>query len=85
MPYMLVRHKVEDYENWKPVFRKDHAHRKRRMNLGPHAAFIVAAYSSAIVILAALIGWIALDYRAQHRLLADLDRSGVKRRSRKKS
>ena len=20
MPYMLVRHKVEDYENWKPVF-----------------------------------------------------------------
>ena len=55
------------------------------MSLGPHAAFIVAAYSAAIVILATLIGWIALDYRAQHRILADLDKRGVKRRSRKKS
>jgi heme exporter protein D len=55
------------------------------MNLGPHAAFIVAAYSAAIVILVTLIGWIALDYRAQHRILAGLDKRGVKRRSRKKS
>jgi len=55
------------------------------MNLGPHAAFILAAYSAAILILATLIGWIALDYRAQHRILADLDKRGVERRSRKKS
>ena len=55
------------------------------MNLGPHASFIVAAYSAAIVILAALIGWIALDYRAQQRILADLDKRGVKRRARKTS
>ena len=55
------------------------------MNLGPHAPFIVAAYSAAIVILAALIGWIALDYRAQSRILTELDKRGVKRRSRKKS
>ena len=55
------------------------------MNLGPHAAFIVAAYSAATVILAVLIGWIALDYRTQHRILADLDERGVQRRSRKKS
>ena len=54
------------------------------MSLGPHAAFIVTAYSAAIVILTTLIGWIALDYRAQHRILADLDKRGVKRRSRKK-
>ena len=54
------------------------------MNLGPHAAFIVTAYSAAIVILAVLIGWIALDYRAQQRILADLEKRGVKRRSRKK-
>ena len=54
------------------------------MNLGPHAAFIVAAYSGAIVILTTLIGWIALDYRTQHRILADLDKRGVKRRARKK-
>ena len=55
------------------------------MNLGPHAAFIVAAYSAAIAILAVLIGWIMLDYRAQHRILADLEKRGVKRRSRKTS
>ena len=55
------------------------------MSLGPHTAFIVAAYLAAIVILAMLIGWIALDYRAQHRILADLDNRGVKRRSRPKS
>lgn len=55
------------------------------MNLGPHAAFIVAAYSAAIVILAVLIGWIMLDYRAQRRILADLEKRGIKRRSRKKS
>jgi heme-degrading monooxygenase HmoA len=24
MPYLLVRHKVEDYERWKPVFDHDH-------------------------------------------------------------
>jgi heme-degrading monooxygenase HmoA len=24
MPYLLVRHKVEDYEGWKPVFDHDH-------------------------------------------------------------
>jgi heme exporter protein D len=54
------------------------------MSLGPHAAFIVAAYSAAILILATLIGWIALDYRTQHRILADLDKRGVTRRSRKK-
>jgi heme exporter protein D len=51
------------------------------MDLGPHAAFILAAYGAAFVILAALIIWIALDYRFQRRLLAELDRSGVTRRS----
>ena len=55
------------------------------MSLGPHAAFIVRPMSAAIVISAALIGWIALDYRAQHRILADLDKRGVKRRSRKQA
>jgi hypothetical protein len=28
MPYMLVRHKVEDYENWKPVF-EEHGDTRR--------------------------------------------------------
>src|SRR5919199_4326009 len=28
MPYMLVRHKVEDFENWKPVF-EEHGETRR--------------------------------------------------------
>jgi heme-degrading monooxygenase HmoA len=28
MPYALVRHKVEDYEKWKPVFDEDATNRK---------------------------------------------------------
>jgi len=28
MPYMLVRHKVENYENWKPVF-EEHGDTRR--------------------------------------------------------
>jgi heme-degrading monooxygenase HmoA len=35
MPYLLVRHKVEDYERWKPVFDHDHgATRARRGSKG---------------------------------------------------
>jgi heme exporter protein D len=54
------------------------------MNLGQHAGFIVAAYSVAALVLAALIGWIALDYRAQRTLLDELEARGVRRRSRRK-
>jgi heme exporter protein D len=51
------------------------------MDLGPHAGFIVAAYAVAAAVVAALVAWIVLDHRAQTRHLADLDRSGVTRRS----
>jgi heme-degrading monooxygenase HmoA len=35
MPYLLVRHKVEDYERWKPVFDHDHgATREQRGSKG---------------------------------------------------
>ena len=51
------------------------------MNLGPHAAFIVTAYAAAAVVIGGLIGWVALDYRAQRRKLADLEAEGVTRRS----
>src|SRR5215208_511761 len=35
MPYLIVRHKVEDYERWKPVFDHDHgATRKLRGSKG---------------------------------------------------
>ncbi len=51
------------------------------MNLGPHAAFILAAYAAATVIVGALVAWVLLDYRAQIRKLADLEARGVTRRS----
>ena len=50
-------------------------------NLGPHAGFIVAAYAIAALVLAALIAWVALDYRAQRRQIATLEARGVTRRS----
>ena len=51
------------------------------MSLGPYASFIVSAYSLVAVVLALLIGWIAVDYRNQTRRLRGLEESGVVRRS----
>jgi len=51
------------------------------MDLGPHAGFIVAAYAIALAVVAGLIAWIVLDHRAQLRILDDLERAGVTRRS----
>ena len=51
------------------------------MQLGPHAAFIVAAYLAAVLVIFALIVWVALDYHAQKRNLNDLEAHGVTRRS----
>jgi len=55
------------------------------MNLGPHADFIVAAYAVTIFSVAALIGWVVLDYSAQRRILGDLEERGVTRRSQRKA
>jgi heme exporter protein D len=51
------------------------------MNLGPHAAFILAAWGAAVVVVGGLIGWVIVDYRAQKRVLGDLEAHGVTRRS----
>ena len=51
------------------------------MNLGPHAAFIIASYAAAAAVVAALIAWVVLDFRAQRRALGDLEAHGVARRS----
>jgi heme exporter protein D len=51
------------------------------MELGPHAAFIVAAYASTAAVVIALALWVLLDYRAQRRTLAALEERGVTRRS----
>ncbi len=53
------------------------------MNLGPHADFIVASYAVTVFVIAALIGWIVLDYSAQRRILGDMEDRGVTRRSRR--
>jgi heme exporter protein D len=46
-----------------------------------HMPFIVGSYTAAAVVIAALIGWVALDFRAQRRALAELETRGVTRRS----
>jgi heme exporter protein D len=51
------------------------------MNLGPHAVFIVASYAAAVAVVAALIAWVVVDFRAQRRALGDLEAHGVTRRS----
>jgi heme exporter protein CcmD len=51
------------------------------VNLGNHAGFIIAAYAAAFAVVIALIAWVVADYRAQRRVLADLERQGVTRRS----
>ena len=51
------------------------------MDLGPHAAFIIAAYSASAFILALLIGWITIENRSLKRTLADFESRGITRRS----
>ncbi|MEA2879817.1 MAG: heme exporter protein [Hyphomicrobiales bacterium] len=51
------------------------------MDLGPHGAFIVAAYVAAVFVVLGLIAWVLADHAAQRRLLADLEARGVTRRS----
>ena len=52
--------------------------------LGPHAAFIVAAYAAAAIVLSGLIAWIVTDARRQERILAELEAKGIRRRSARK-
>lgn len=50
------------------------------MDLGPHAAFIWAAYAAEALVLAALIGWLLVDGQRQKQRLAELESRGVTRR-----
>jgi heme exporter protein D len=52
-------------------------------DLGPHAAFIIAAYAVTFVAVAALALFIVEDDRKQRHLLAELERRGIRRRSAK--
>ena len=51
------------------------------MDLGPYAAFILAAYGIAALVVAALVAWVLIDNAAQRRMLRDLEARGVSRRS----
>jgi heme exporter protein D len=50
-------------------------------DLGPHAGFILAAYGVTFVAVAGLALAIVVDDRKQRRLLANLERKGIRRRS----
>ena len=52
-------------------------------DLGPHAAFIWAAYAVTFIAVAALIVFIVQDDRRERQLFADLERQGIRRRSAK--
>ena len=51
------------------------------MDAANHMGFIIAAYAAAVAVVAILIAWVTLDYRAQRLRLADLETRGVTRRS----
>lgn len=46
-----------------------------------HALYVSAAYGAAALTLAGLIAWIILDHRARKHELAQLEASGMRRRS----
>jgi heme-degrading monooxygenase HmoA len=78
MPYLLVRHKVEDYERWKPVF--DHDHAATREQRGSKGGRILrnADDPNELVI---LLKWDSLDNARQFANADDLreamQRAGV--------
>ncbi len=46
-----------------------------------HTAFVTGAYLVSVVVLAGLVGFIVLDWRAKRRELAALEDKGIRRRS----
>ncbi|TKT82866.1 heme exporter protein CcmD [Aquamicrobium sp. LC103] len=46
-----------------------------------HAFYVGAAYAVSAIVIVGLIGWILLDQSARRRELAELEASGVRRRS----
>ena len=51
------------------------------MAAAAHIEFVAVSYLAALIVIAALIAWVLIDYRAQRRTLADLEARGVTRRS----
>jgi heme exporter protein D len=46
-----------------------------------HALYVAAAYGISAVVIAGLVGWILADQRGRRREIAELEASGVRRRS----
>lgn len=51
------------------------------METTAHIDFIAAAYAAAVIVVGALVAWVALDYRVQTRKIAELEMQGITRRS----
>ena len=51
------------------------------MDLGPHAVFIVSAYTGVAAVTLALIAWVAWSSASVKRKLAALEAQGIRRRS----
>jgi heme exporter protein D len=48
-----------------------------------HTFYITASYIVAAIVILCLIGWVWLDGRARQKELAELEASGIRRRSAK--
>jgi heme exporter protein D len=46
-----------------------------------HDLFVAAAYAAATVGIGGLVAWMLVDHRSRRRELAELEASGVRRRS----
>ena len=46
-----------------------------------HDGFVFVSYAVSLVVIGALILWIAFDHRARKAELSTLDQNGIKRRS----
>ena len=55
------------------------------MNLGPYADFILASYAAALAIVVAVIAWIVLERRYLLRLMHEIERRGITRRSERRT
>jgi heme exporter protein D len=49
-----------------------------------HGLYVAAAYGISALVIAALVAWVLLDQRARRREMAELEASGVRRRSDRK-
>jgi heme exporter protein D len=49
-----------------------------------HALYVTAAYGISALAIAALVAWVLLDQRARQREMAELEASGMRRRSDRK-